>query len=99
MSLLVHYDAKTETLTGSQRDKAIKFFDLDLIEQISPLEFRINPIKGYNKTAYSVTCKRNLIGVHSWKCNCQFHKTTEKTCSHILAVKIFLHPDLLGVLR
>ena len=49
--------------------------------------FEVKPIKGYNKTTYTVKPTNDEIG---FKCNCQYHTKTKKVCSHILAVRLSL---------
>lgn len=93
---LVHYDPSREELTGSQKDKAEKFISLDLVERVTDFDFFIKPIKGYNKTTYQVKVVKTVLGGVAFRCNCQFYHTTEKTCSHIMAVKMFMFEKLGG---
>lgn len=76
--------------------KAMKFIEHDCVRKTKaePLgtgmaieEWIVDPIEGYNSTAYTLTiCD---YGDHvTALCNCQWCCMHEKTCSHILAVLI-----------
>jgi hypothetical protein len=72
------------------RTKALAFLRKGLVKYDFDMKvFYVNPIKGYNKTRYTVEGD----GEH-FKCNCQFYNKVSKdwehpTCSHIQAVKLW----------
>lgn len=80
---LCYYDPITRELYGTRYSKAVKFLELGCVEQFDDAHFFVHPIKGYNKTKYSVT-----LTSHG-DCNCQFHQKTGEYCSHILAVVLY----------
>ena len=81
--------------TKAQQKKAASFIEHGCIHSLkSPLHmidgeypdyYICTPIEGYNVTTYTI--RENVNG--SLHCDCQFNKTTEKMCSHILAVLLF----------
>ena len=81
----MYYDVATKK-TGQSRDyKAKKFIENKCIKIVNRDMFKCTPIKGYNKTTYTITQYQG-----KWACNCQFHQQTGKVCSHIKAVSLFM---------
>lgn len=74
------------------KTKALKLIQLNLVSYDSDSKtFKVNPIKGYNKTTYEV----NNRGDGHFECSCQFYNQVSKNwehpiCSHIQAVKLWL---------
>ena len=84
-----YYDVVTRELKKSQKQKANKFIENNCIINEGNGLFRVYPIRGYNKTTYTVD-------INNRDCNCQ-HATNQKrlgltniTCSHIFAVIQYL---------
>ncbi len=69
--------------------KALKFIELGCIDYFKdPIEpanncYICKPIEGYNKTTYKM--KWSKLN-NEFECNCQFHQTTKRMCSHILGL-------------
>lgn len=95
---VIYYSSFTKQVKGNVKSKAKKILELGLIEDFSDVDlFYVNPIKGYNKTKYTIS--RNGIG---YECNCQgcqskmrkgeYDPQTEEkaACSHILAIYYWL---------
>jgi hypothetical protein len=67
--------------------KALKFIELNCIEYykdaVNPKNncYICKPIEGYNKTTYKM---KNIPG--GFECDCQYHQTTKRMCSHILGL-------------
>jgi len=87
--LVQYYDVVSRSLKKSQKEKVRKFIENGCVEEVGNGVFLVHPIKGYNKTTYTV----NLF---ERDCNCQ-HATNQKrygvrnvACSHIYAVIQFL---------
>lgn len=74
-----------------QRKKAKKFLKNESIREIGPgslskvRHFKCQPIFGYNVTVYDIVKFKNGF----YTCSCQYHKSTKRICSHILAVSLF----------
>ena len=66
-----------------QRDKAFRF--IDQLEFYGGNTWICKPIEGYNKTHYFVTPA---------SCTCQFHTSTNKPCSHMMALWIKLNKQV-----
>jgi len=79
------YEVEWEELTRSQRYKAKRFIEENCIEFLGNNTWFCHPIKGYNKTCYTISCEEN-----DWKCNCQFNALKGGLCSHILSVWLWL---------
>jgi len=89
-----YLDGKKIT-SEAQQKKAISFIKhkcirahkspFYMLDEDYPDYFTCKPIKGYNKTTYII--REEVDG--SLRCTCQFNKTTNKMCSHILAVLLF----------
>lgn len=71
-------------LFGSQKGKAKRFIELDLIKPMSQDRYEILPLPGNHQT--HIVEKINS----AWKCGCQRNRLTNKICSHIDAVKLKL---------
>jgi hypothetical protein len=83
-----YYDVVTRSLKISQKQKANKFIEQGCIQDMGNGQFHIHPIKGYNKTMYTVNILKK-------DCDCQFATTQRKLgneiyCSHIFAVIQYL---------
>ena len=87
---LPYYDADTMELSGSQKAKAKKLFELGCVQRVSDTMWKVLPIKNYNSTTYSVW--RHQSG--SLMCSCQFFQSAGKPCSHIMAVLLSLREDI-----
>jgi len=89
-----YLDGKKIT-SDSQQKKAVYFVEkgciqrhkspLYMLDEKLPDYFICTPISGYNVTTYTIREQAN----GSLECTCQFNRTTEKMCSHILAVLLF----------
>lgn len=89
-----YLDGKKVT-TKAQQVKAESFIEhgcihvhkspLHMLKEEYPDYYTCTPIKGYNVTTYTI--RESADG--SFNCTCQFNKTTNKMCSHILAVLLF----------
>lgn len=78
--IVCHWYSDKGELIGNQKTKAIKFLNKGCIEKVDN-KYLCKPIKGYNATNY---------WIENDKCTCQYNKRYNKTCSHILAVKLFI---------
>jgi len=76
-----YWAIKEGILYGNQATKAKKFIELDLVKKINENTWQVSPIKGYNKTTYTINENEE------YSCNCQFNKKNGLLCSHIMAVK------------
>jgi hypothetical protein len=79
------WDAESKTLLGSQKAKAREFNRLELIKYAGNGKFHCLPVKGYNKTTYTLE-KRN----GEWTCSCQWYCKQGLVCSHIQALWLYL---------
>ena len=94
---VVYWSKSLKRLEGIKEGNAIKTKALAFLKkklvQYDP-EFQcwfINPIKGYNKTRYKVSARKD----GHFECECQFYNNVSKNwehpvCSHIQAVKLWL---------
>jgi hypothetical protein len=80
---LCRIDEKGNKVHSDILTKANKFLEEDCISQISPSEWIVSPIKGYNTTPYHISLSNGNLS-----CNCQGFKNNYK-CSHTLAVQMF----------
>ena len=81
---LCYYDHIKKTLKGSQKSKALKFNRLKLLEYVGHGNFICKPIKGYNKSTYTLgKCEGE------WTCNCQWYVKNRGICSHIIALFLY----------
>lgn len=84
---LPYWDTISETLKGSQRSKARRFVNNGLVSySFTEKTFTVKPIIGYNKTTYTI--RNDTKGL---RCNCQYYVKTEKYCSHILSILLWLN--------
>ena len=81
----LYYDVMTKEFKSSIYRKAKIFIENDCIKVLSRDRFECLPIRGYNKTTYTITNYNEI-----WHCNCQFHTKTKKVCSHIKAVIMYI---------
>lgn len=66
--------------------KAKKFLENDCIEYCKEEKLYLcKPIRGYNKTIHKM---KPIKG--GFECSCQEYQTYQRTCSHILALYLFL---------
>lgn len=89
-----YLDGKNIT-TKAQQKKAASFVErgcihvhkspLHMLDKEYPKYYTCTPIEGYNVTTYTI--RKDVNG--SFFYTCQFNKTTDKICSHILAVLLF----------
>jgi|2_EtaG_2_1085320.scaffolds.fasta_scaffold13709_7 hypothetical protein len=84
------YYSKVDGLQGSQLIKAKRFIKLSLVKPLTNNTWFMGALPG-NSTNYIVV--RNREG-SSWGCQCQFNKKTGNTCSHILAVQLYINNKL-----
>ena len=82
---LPYYDHTHEELKGSQVSKARRLIREKKIVEVSPTSYKVLPIEGYNMRSYDVE-----IDEENESCNCQYNTTKHLTCSHIMAVKMFM---------
>jgi len=80
---LVYYDVMSQKVTGRVKDKARAFVQKGLVSKSSKYEYSVLPIKGYNKTTYTISTRGD------YSCNCQFYVKTGRYCSHCLAVMLY----------
>ena len=84
---LVWWNAKTGTLEPDlNRAQLCKVIKLDRLKKIVRFSdwWVVYPIQGYNVSKYTIRCESG-----AWTCNCMYAKRYGRTCSHILAVKLF----------
>jgi len=82
---IIYWSPEYKELKGEYPNicsKAKKFLQEDRVREFEGY-FLVLPISGYNKTTYKVK-------INPDECNCQFFNKTGKTCSHILAVKMYM---------
>ena len=75
-----------DTSAGTLLTKARKFLELNCIVKLSQAKWECRPLKGYNKTTYTIEMINNKL-----ECNCQGYCTKQEKgefpiCSHIVAV-------------
>jgi len=70
--------------------KALKFIENNCIDYVKDWKgvfgdnlYICKPIPNYNKTTYEIRWDKDL---KEFSCNCQYHQTTKRMCSHILAL-------------
>ena len=80
---VIFYDHETGKLCGRQGQKARLLVQLGKVRSIMPDTYEIYPIEGYNSRKYTV----EFDGT-AYKCNCQFSRNGERSCSHIMAVEL-----------
>ena len=90
---IVHWSSHYKKLVveGGEKaigTKALKFIENNCIDYVKDQDgifgnnyYICKPIPEYNKTTYKI---KNIRG--EFECNCQFHQTTHRMCSHILAL-------------
>ncbi len=71
-------------LIGSQKGKAKKFIQLNLLREIGPDKYECLPLPG-NKQTHILEKVNN-----QWSCTCQRNKRLGKVCSHIDAIRMKL---------
>lgn len=81
---LCYYDHISQTLHGSQKQKALKFNRLKLIQYLGHGAFICLPIKGYNKSTYTMKKAQG-----EWTCNCQWFVKNSLQCSHLIALFLY----------
>ncbi len=86
---LPHYDHIKGKLSGSQITKARKFVTLGKVVKLSNDRWFVSFIPGYNTRMYIINKSDD-----DFTCNCQYNKTKNLTCSHIMAVMIFEGYDI-----
>lgn len=84
--IVQYYDVDLRQLLKSQKSKMKRFIRENCIEYIGRNIWIVKPIKGYNKTTYTITFDE----FKGWDCNCQFKSLEGIECSHIGAVKLWL---------
>lgn len=87
--VICRWDAATGELKGSQLSKARKFNHDHCIDFQGNGTFLVRPIQGYNHTTYTV-----LFTPDGCQCDCQYSKRYGNTCSHIMAVGLFIQNSL-----
>lgn len=94
MKDMPYWDASVKELKGSRISKARRFNREGSVipRGLTRSRWVVNPVKGYNKTAYEV----NVTNEDEWICSCQYNRRNGRTCSHILACQLFikLHPEI-----
>jgi len=80
---IIHYDSNQKKLSGTILSKAKRFVSLNKVIRLTLYMWKIEPIKGYNKTTHYV--EYSPID-HKFICDCQYNQITGRTCSHIQAV-------------
>lgn len=81
-----YYDAFRRTLEGTIISKAKRFNREKCVVKITSGHYIVKPIIGYNKTTYKV-----LQGFDDvFSCSCQRYVTKQLTCSHIVAVSLYM---------
>jgi len=89
---LTQDDLKKQKEAVSLLTKAKDFLEMGCVEQIKAREYRVKPIKGYNKTTHIVYINPSGQKV----CDCQGWNTKVRngdkgSCSHCLAVSQFIY--------
>lgn len=73
-----HYDHILQKLTQTAKHKAKKLLEYNCLKRVSDLEWKCDPIPGYNTRTYTI---KRLFVWDKYKCNCQGFNTYGK-CVH-----------------